>query len=106
MRIYTALRLIKVRLLLGIGKDWGICKHISGNLTYDQKNWVKNKMLEWPDGTRSRMFPVPMNEYSKRLIDAEYAFDHYPMWDSSSEYGRNRRKLLTYLLAEFKGSKL
>ena len=59
---------------------------------------VKNLMTEWPDGSGSRIYPVPHPKLSSR--NAYYS--ERDLW--SGEYGENRRNLCRYLAKRLRES--
>lgn len=107
MRIYTALRLVKIKVFFGLHRNEGICRLVGEYCTNrKQTQELIRKMAAWSDGTGGRMFPVPVSRNNRDIDAAIDAFTHIHKWSKKTEYGQLRRELLNYLIKEFKNSDL
>jgi len=86
-------------------KSLGICWHMHMalgeiDIALEQRhkinNWVRDAFSEWPKSSGDKNYPVPDGD-----MDPEVAFDTTEdLWDTNTEYGRNRFELLDFLIQE------
>lgn len=85
----------------------GLCKYFQYKVDYylphldyhkDYRDYLRNKWENWDKFSGNRTFPVPCEGVSP---SAAYTAVQYK-WDSSSQYGRDRRELLDFLIEEVK----
>lgn len=103
--------------------DRGICSLVGNALdggsyrSLPARRYMYKLMEEWPEGTGDTGYPVPATAADKRVrrylpawliagpveraaAQFDWAADHYGMWNKRTKYGRSRRALLDYLIAE------
>ena len=98
--------LIKLRWKVRLGtydRRAGICKSVNPFLTHKEQCELAELFRQWPEGTRSGMFPVPAHGYlycaSAGRAYSEASWDGN-MWNPLYKYGRARRRLLTWLISQ------
>lgn len=102
--IHDALLSIKAQALSGRNFYTGLCYETVHSTTVRSdrvEKWLKTQFKQWPEWSGDRDYPVPagamhpINAYNK-------AADNDSMLSRTTRYGRNRWKLLNFLIRQAK----
>lgn len=79
----------------------GICGNMKNRIDYDEflvQRLIKKIFRIWPEYSGDLGYPVTVNGWycpANLFINAR---SHYRLWDQTTEYGRNRYKLLDFMI--------
>lgn len=79
----------------------GICENVKNRVDYNEF-LVQNLMFKifkiWPEYSDYHNYPVTVNGWYCPINLFFNAQSHYRLWDQTTEYGRNRYKLLDFMI--------